>query len=334
MNVEIKTAIKRNRPSITESSLKTYLTNINSTANAIEAPLKTVGDIVKHADAIFESTKNLKTNSRKTKLASFVVALDGESMRGGSATSKEPVKNSEDTASVLKKFRAQMNLDFDEIAAKDRSQTLSESQSENYIPWDEVLERYKQLETESLPFLKAKTLTPVQQTKLQLYIILSLYTQIAPRRSLDYTALKIKNIDEGADNYIEFAKQGRGSKDYLVFNIYKNASRLGPQKVAIPKPLGLLLRKYISRLPPGQEYLIVNGLGKPVPQNYINKSLNSFFDKKISSSMLRHIYITHQFKDVNLDKLQSVTESLGNSNISRTLSYVHRGADRGAEKKE
>ena len=50
--------------------------------------------------------------------------------------------------------------------------------------------------------------------------------------------------------------------------------------------------------------------------------LNNFFGKNISSSMLRHIYITHKFGDVDLEKLESTTAAMGNSAVGRTLAYV------------
>lgn len=304
--MDIKTSIMKNKPNLSQSSLRTYMTNINSTARDIGIPLQTTTDIVKHYKTIIESLNDINTNSRKTRLASLIVALDD-------GTSKH--------TTPLTQLRVVMNKDLETIRNKDMNQELSVSQKENFILWSDVLEKYNTLENEVEPLFKSKTLTSAQQQKLQLYVLLSLYTKIPPRRSLDYTDMKIRNINKATDNYISF-----GAKPYLVFNTYKNAKRLGAQKVDIPKELSTILKKYINKLPHDQEYLLVNSVGKPVIQTFVTKILNSFFGKKISSSLLRHIYLTHEFGDVDLRKLDDVTKDMGNTQIERSLKYISKEA--------
>ena len=46
--------------------------------------------------------------------------------------------------------------------------------------------------------------------------------------------------------------------------------------------------------------LLVNNDGSPLPSvNSITRLLNRAFGKNIGSSMLRHIYLTSKYKDVN-----------------------------------
>jgi site-specific recombinase XerD len=145
---------------------------------------------------------------------------------------------------------------------------------------------------------------------------MGLYTEIPPRRSLDYTAFKIKNIDEAKDNYLQVKK----GKYKIVFNKYKNSSRLGSQVIDIPPAFGKILKKFIDKNP--YDYLIVNNVGKPVLQNHITKILNRLFDKQVSSSLLRHSYLTHKFGDVDLKDLEQTTEDMGNKDVARSLKYV------------
>lgn len=300
-----KNLIRKNKPAITLSSINTYLSNIKSTGNKIGIDFKSVADITDNADKIFDSMKDLKTNTRKSKLASFIVVLDSDS----------PSKKVSD---ILTKFRSQMNKDLITIRDKDSNQELSETQKQNFIPWSQVLNLYKILEVESKPLLTLKNLTMKQFQKLTDFILIGLYTEIPPRRSLDYTAFKIKNIDEKTDNYLDINK----GKYKMIFNKYKNASRIGSQIVEIPPKFGKILKKFIDRNP--YDYLIVNNLGKPVLQNHITKILNRLFDKNISSSMLRHSFLTHKYGDVNLKNLEDTTEAMGNSknSLNRTLAYV------------
>ena len=302
-NDNLKKLIKKNKPDISISSINTYLTNIRSTGSKIGIAFKNISDIVDNADKIFESMTGLKTNTRKSKLASFIVVLDNKD-------------NSKKVNDILTKFRGQMNKDLVEIKDKDTSQTLSENQKANYVPWKEVLNLKTILETEATPLFKLKNLTTKQFIKLTDYIILSLYTEIAPRRSLDYTAFKIKGINRETDNYLDIKK----GKYTMVFNKYKNSSRLGKQEVELPPAFGKILKQFIDKNP--YDYLIVNKLGKHVLQNYIAKTLTRIFDKNVSSGMLRHSYLTNKFGSVDLKDLEQTTKDMGNSQVSRTLSYV------------
>ena len=50
--------------------------------------------------------------------------------------------------------------------------------------------------------------------------------------------------------------------------------------------------------------------------------LNDIFGKNVSSSLLRHSFMTHEFGNVDLSKLQNVTHDMGSSNINGMLNYV------------
>jgi hypothetical protein len=43
--------------------------------------------------------------------------------------------------------------------------------------------------------------------------------------------------------------------------------------------------------------------------------------------MLRHIYLTHKFGNVNLKELKDTAEDIGNSGIERMLKYVQKSED-------
>jgi len=302
--------IKENRPNISLSSIKTYLSNIRSISKAINQPIDSVEDIVKHSEEIFKFLSSQKLNVRKTKLSAFIVVLD------------KGKENSDEINRILIKFRKQITEDGENYEKEENKQELTESQKENFIPWDEVIKVYNDLKTEAEPLLKLQRLTLNQFKKLQSYILLSLYVLIPPRRSLDYADFRIRNIREGAggDNYMSMKKSGRKKIPVFVFNRYKNSGRLGTQEIEIPLSLKNLILKWIDKNP--YDYLIVNGKGNRITQSKINDMLNDIFGKRIGSSMLRHIYLTDRYGKVDLQDLKNTTEAMGSSNIDRTLKYV------------
>ena len=302
---EIKDTILKNRPNITQSTLKTYMSSIRNVAKKINVELKTIDDIVKHNKEILNSLIDGNLNDRKTKLSAFIVALDDKH----DSVSKE-------VDGILLTYREKVKVDKAKNEERETNQELTESQKKNYIPWSEVLNVYKKLKIEGEPLFKLNELNVSQFRKLQDFVLLSLYVLIDPRRSLDYTAFKIRNVDKEKDNFL----LKKGKKAYFVFNQYKNSGRIGPQQIEIPNSLKNIILKWTDKNP--YEYLLVNSLGKPITQSKINDYLNQIFKKKIGSSMLRHIYLTHKFGDVDLNSLKETTHNMGSSDVERSLKYI------------
>ena len=107
----------------------------------------------------------------------------------------------------------------------------------------------------------------------------------------------------------------------FVLNNYKTAKLYGREEIPYGKPFGLLLKKYLAVIPKDQTYLLENN-GKPFTAPLITMRLNKLFGKKISTSMLRHIWTTDKYKDMpNLKELADNAEAMGHS-IEQHLEYV------------
>jgi len=129
----------------------------------------------------------------------------------------------------------------------------------------------------------------------------------------------MKNPDTSKDNFMTIL--GRKKTPYFVFNSYKNSNKLGKQQIEIPNELKNIISKW-SKISPS-DWLISTKDGKKITQVRINQILHDVFSpKSISTSMLRHIYLTEKFGHVNLEDIEDTTEMMGNSKIDRTLKYV------------
>ena len=65
-----------------------------------------------------------------------------------------------------------------------------------------------------------------------------------------------------------------------------------------------------------------NGNKLSCPQ--ITRMLNKIFGKKISTSMLRHIYLTNIYKDVpQINKMENLANEMGHS-VSTAVEYIKR----------
>lgn len=303
--------IQTNRKNISQSSIKTYMSAIRSVSKAINEDLKSPDDIIKHHEKIIDYLANQKLNVRKTKLSAFVVVLDKGKIDG-------KTKNSEEVEKVLEKFRTIITKDGKDNEDNELKQTLTETQKKNFVSWDDVIKTYNELKTEAEPLFKLERLTLGQFRKLQNFVLLSCYVLIPPRRSMDYSEFKIKDIDEATDNFMRTKNKKKPST--FVFNKYKNSGRMGSQEIVIPNSLRNIINKWIAKNP--YNYLIVNNNGDKITQSKINQILNEIFKKNFSSSLLRHSWATKKYGDVNLQQLTKDAYDLGQSNVDRLLKYV------------
>ena len=72
------------------------------------------------------------------------------------------------------------------------------------------------------------------------------------------------------------------------------------------------------------DYLLYSTNGNRLSSPQITRILNKVFGKNVSTSMLRHIYLTDVYKDVPaLEKMQKLAKSMGHS-LETSLEYIKR----------
>jgi len=302
--------LKKNRPNVSQSTLKTYQSGIRSIGKHLNVEVDSPQIIVDNIDAIINHLNDKKLNVRKTKMSALIVFLDEDTP-------------SEQTSDVINRLRTIVAKDKLENEENEIKQSMTERQKKNYISWEEVLKIYESLKTEAEPLFKLNTLTVSNFRKLMNYVLLSCYVLIPPRRSLDYTAFKLRNYDTGKDNYM--LPKSKKNKSVFVFNQYKNAGRMGTQEILIPNTLKTIIQKWTLKNP--YDHLLTTADGKPVTQTKINAMLNDIFQKNISSTLLRHIWVTNKYGHVDLEELHEDANKLGQSNPERLLKYVDKEVD-------
>lgn len=185
---------------------------------------------------------------------------------------------------------------------------MSLKQEKNWEKWEYVEEKRNELEEEVKKFCGNKLITRKQYNRLLQYVVLSLYTCIAPRRNKDYQeAFVIKKYTDKKDNtknYYDYENKT------FVFNVYKTSKKYGQQKIDISnnEKLVYAIECYLKHHPLKKKRMsrntefrfLVNSDGSPLPSvNSMTRILNRALEKNIGSSMLRHIYLTSKYKDVN-----------------------------------
>jgi hypothetical protein len=229
-------------------------------------------DDAKH---IIEFLKNKPASSRKSTLAALVV-LTGNPL-----------------------YKEAMSQDITTYNTEIAKQVATPAQKASEISPAEIHDIYAKLVDEASHLYTKKHQTISDLLAIQDAVILALLggEYIAPRRSLDYCAMKIKNVNTTTDNYID--------KGNLCFVQYKTARCYGLQEVAMPKELQAILKKWCKLNP--TEWLLFDSRLQPLTSVKLNQRFQKIFGgRRISVNALRHSYLSSRF--TNYSKEQRVLE--------------------------
>lgn len=289
---DIVELIKTNRPKLSESSIKTYVNCLkNLFKDVFPSKEFDFNMFFTDYDKVLDHLKKIKFNVRKTILSALVVV----------SQNKEKIVNA---------YRAQMMEDAEKYNAIEKENKMTDTQKEAWISWAEILEILEKLKNKYYYILKLKDPSKEDLLDLQKYVILSVYTQIPPRRSQDYCLMKTGKFNALEDNYYY--------KGEFVFRKFKTAKFVpgGVQSEKVPKSLQSLLNKWVKIHK--QDYLFTDYYGKPLTSSGMSKILNGIFKKNISVNMLRHIYITDNLGD-QIKDLEKKAEQMGHTPAQQKL---------------
>jgi len=291
--IELFAAIKKNKPDLSDNSTKVYTTT-----------LATLGNALGWTNPNFFTTKfkdvlaYLKTQPprRAKQLSSALISYVKE---------KKALKAYKDFILEVAEINRQ----------NDEKQEKTPAQEENWESWSDIMKTYEQLKKEAYPLFSKDNPTPANIKTMRDLVILAFYTLIPPRRIQDYIDFKIKDINKEKDNYWD------KEKHELVFNSYKTAKNYGQQRVDAPKELEDIFERWIPIAEQFSDYILFNGYGEKMAQPVLTKTINNIFGKKISASMLRHIYISDVvLKDQpKLSDLKQVASDMGQSVAQQQL---------------
>lgn len=289
--------IKKHRPNLSDSSLKTYRSILTNLYKKIKPEDKYDKDyFITHPRQTIEFLKDVKPALRKTTLSALTVyTLDDEKV------------------STL--YKIQMMKDGKLYNEEIITQEKSEKQADNWITQDEVIKIYNSLEKVIKPiFNDSGTLSTRDLEKIQDYIIASVYVLIPPRRLMDYSEFKLKDFIENEDNYM---KNGT-----FFFNKFKTA-KFKKDSFKVPTKLKNVIQKW-GKINNDSPYLLSQSRNKDkkISTSSLNSSLHRIFGKNVSVNILRHSYLSNYYKDTPaLKEMNQLADQMGHS-VNTALEYV------------
>jgi len=280
---------------ISASSKKLYLHNLKKLNNNQE--IKNL-NFLKNTESILEEINSKKDNTKRTYLISIVSALK--------ESNSKPHKKLYD---FYYPYLEELNKSL-----KDNT-SMKEKEIENWITEEELKEITDKCD-EILEEIKGKRkLTPEQYDKLLNCLILSLFTKTPPRRNLDYIEMIVDVPQENkTTNYYHKGK--------FYFNRFKTQKTYQQQVIDVPSNLDEIIKLYLKHKPNETKDFLVRYDHRPLKTSTdMTRILNKIFDKKISASMLRKLYLTNKYEKV-MGELEQDTKKMGTSVNTAKDNYI------------
>ena len=134
---------------------------------------------------------------------------------------------------------------------------------------------------------------------------------LAPRRSLDFCEMKVRNFDPKTDNYYKGGK--------FVFNRYKTAKDYGEQVIDVKEKapeFNAILSKWVkSNL---TDYLLFSSNQQKLTSPQVTQTLNKLFGKNTSTDLLRHIYLTNKYGKLQAEMMED-SHDMAHSSATQAL---------------
>jgi len=266
---------------IKDISLKNYLSSINQLCKKITTKEYNNIECLKNYDKVISEINKMKETTKKNYLTAVIVALKAYPDK----YKNEINKYSKVLKEVSEKYQNSL-----------KNQTKTETQTKNWMTYEDLINVKNDLKNnyKSNPTFE----------NLQKYLMLLTYL-IHPLRN-DYADMKISTNFF----YKKLSPEEQEKYNYLIIyphnklkffiNQFKNKNRIGSKEIEIKdKELKRIINKWLKINNSGW-YFVKSDKKTPQTANGTTKYLNSIFkpyNKKISSSMIRHILISHDTKN-------------------------------------
>jgi hypothetical protein len=294
---------------LSESSIKLYIRNLEKLNGGELKDFK----FLSKPDKVVDVLKAYKDNTKRSILISIVSVL-------GCCPDDKKI-------SKLRKVYYDLMLKKNDEIKENATDEPTEEQKKNWISQQDVLLRFEALKEEVDKFKDLKTLSENQYNTLLYFMLLALYVKLSPRRNKDYQFMNVvyKDSDKLSKdlNYLAY------TDNEFIFNVYKTSKKYGQKKEKYNDELKQCIELYLKFHPKIKGNVkkntntpfLVNFKGDPFIQvNSMTKIFNKIFGKKISSSALRHIFLSDKYGDV-VKEMKKDSDAMGHS-VQQQKEYI------------
>lgn len=286
--------INQNRPNLNVKSLNAYVSTLVNIPIKMNVKITDPSFFERNQKQIIDFLNTIPLNSKKMALSALVVLTDGDKI-----------------------YKEEMHSSLGKSKEIDVKQEKSQSQKDNWIEWEDVMEVYSKLQKKAEANIKSKD---YDLELLSDYILLSMFVLLPPRRAMDYSTMKIRNYDVKNDNYIDVTKNAK-----ISYADYKTKKTYGIQEFDISGNTQLMkIIKKWKTINTGSDYLLLEAKNS----TEIMRQFNAIFkktDRKVSVNILRHSYLTNFYGEMtgmpSIKIMTDMASRLGHS-VEQQLLYI------------
>lgn len=254
--------LKSNRPSLSASSLKTYLSLLSNLPKKINVPNDIESfDLYKVDIVDFINTLDKNSQGAKTLLSAlYIITMDED-------------------------YRTSM-MDASKIITDNYiNQKKTNKQNEMKLTFNDIKNKYEKL----LKIVKADPSVLNYQNVLLVGLMSGIFEEVVPRRN-EWANVKYANYNENLDNYIK--------NNIVTFNTFKSKKWIGKQTVKLPIKLMNILKQYM-KVNTNDTFLFYNNKGNCLCSSELTKRLHQIFGgQNMSCDHFRSIYISEKYKNL------------------------------------
>jgi len=313
---KLRDKIIKMKPNLKSNSVAMYIRSLKILYKKMghDSELKNI-DFLKDFEKVKKVLEEFKITTRKNYLSSIVVSL---------------LTDEDKHEDLLKKYRSYLDENATEYSEYINNQEKSNKQSDNWATISElrkVLKGYKEelLDKNVFKERTAETIMPKEFDLMQMWVAGNLYIgdednpplrnnyimEVVSKKVYD----KLSTSDKKENNYL--VVQGARNKFFHLSN-YKTDKTYGTRKIEVGKKLNSILNIWLKFNTSG--HLLLTKHKKPMNANQLTKYIQKVFKptgKQISTSLLRHIYISEKFPAVNKEK-EEVADKMLHSTTEQT----------------
>ena len=282
--MDIRKELKDKRPNLSDSSITTYSSILRNLFKRVFPDQEMSIDKFNDTKKILEHLHEIPPSKRKTILSALLVITNN------------------------KQYKESMMSDITEYEKLMETNQKSETQKENWLTFDQIMTVLKNLEDETKLLYKKKHLTMSDLQQIQNYVILALLSgkYIAPRRSLDYCCMKVRNIKKNEDNWFD--------DKHFYFSKYKTAKFYHNQIVDIPPALRKIIDKWVKQNN-HCDWLFFDNNSAPLTSVKLNQRLNKILGNGRAVNSCRHAFLCFKYGDTLKlnDEIKKTMSDMGSS---------------------
>ncbi len=284
--------LRKFKPNVTDSTIKSYIQNLNKIMKVLE---KKDLDFLENFEKVKEAIKDLSPLTQRNYYNAIIVYI-------------QSVKGNPKSIAKYVEIRDKHNDDYQAFT---KTNTKSDKQEKNWITEEElngVLEYWKSFDIQKYTLLKLLMAYPVRNDFRDLQIMT--YGKY----------MKMSDEDKKGSNF--FLRRQKPLAYFFALNRYKTAGTYGQKIIeldaSLNKEIGTFLRKSGHT-----SYLFTKKSGAPFSSIEFSKYVNSIFKKtgkNISTTMIRHIMATLSGGEA-LKKQKELADNMGHS-LGQNTDYI------------